>query len=41
LKQHAQMVKMMKGLKKGKRGKKKGLMKGLPFGDDLMSMFGG
>ena len=41
LKQHAQMVKMMKGLKKGKRGKKKGLMKGLPFGDDLMGMFGG
>ena len=41
LKQHAQMVKMMKGLKKGKRGKKKGFMKGLPFGDDLMSMFGG
>ena len=41
LKQHAQMVKMMKGLKKGKRGKKKGLMKGLPFGDDLMNMFGG
>lgn len=41
LKQHAQMVKMMKGMKKGKRGKKKGLMKGLPFGDDLMGMFGG
>jgi len=41
LKQHAQMVKMMKGLKKGKRGKKKGMMKGFPFGDDLMGMFGG